>query len=180
VLKSELVARQLPPDADDSLRQELRDVARAARSSLNDVREAVGGYRRPTLPAEISSARSALRAAGIDFTVDDRLGPLPAEQDSVLAWCLREAVTNVVKHSGAGRCTVQFSRTDGVATMRVADDGRGAASLDGGSGLLGLRERVELAGGTFEVAPDGGRGLVLTVAVPAPAAAPAPAKLAAS
>jgi len=180
VLKSELAARQLPADADDSLRQELRDVARAARSSLNDLREAVAGYRRPTLQAEISSARTALRAAGIDFTVDDRLGPLPAAQDSVLAWCVREAVTNVLKHSGARRCTVRLTRADGLARMQVTDDGRGAESLAGGSGLVGIRERIELAGGTVEALPGHGRGFELIVAVPAPAAAPVQKELAAS
>jgi len=180
VLKSELAARQLPSDADDSLRQELRDVARIARSSLGDLREAVAGYRRRTLQAEISSARTALRAAGIDFTIDDGLGTLPAEQDSVLAWCMREAVTNVLKHSGARRCTVRLSRADAMARMNVKDDGRGAASLSGGSGLVGIRERVELAGGTVEVAPERGRGFELTIAVPAPAAAPAQKELAVS
>jgi two-component system sensor histidine kinase DesK len=180
VLKSELAARQLPPDADDSLRQELRDVARAARGSLNDLREAVAGYRRPTLQAEISGARTALRAAGIDFTVDDRLGPLPAEQDSVLAWCLREAVTNVLKHSGAHRCTVKLSRAETMARMQVADDGRGAESLAGGSGLVGMRERIDLAGGTLELAPEDGHGFELSIAVPAPAAAPVQKALAAS
>jgi two-component system sensor histidine kinase DesK len=180
VLKSELAARQLPGDAEESLRQELRDVARAARSSLNELREAVAGYRRPTLQAEISSARTALRAAGIDFTVDDRLGPLPAEQDAVLAWCLREAVTNVLKHSGAHRCTVKLTRADAMARMQVADDGRGAESMAGCSGLVGMRERIDLAGGTLDVAPEGGRGFELTIAVPAPVAAPVQKELAAS
>lgn len=180
VLKSELAARQLPADADDSLRQELRDVARAARGSLNDLREAVAGYRRPTLQAEVSSARTALRAAGIDFTVDDGFGPLPDESDSVLAWCLREAVTNVLKHSGARRCTVRLTRADGVARMQVTDDGRGAESTSGGSGLVGIRERIDLAGGTVEVSPGHDRGFELTIAVPAPAEIPLQKELAVS
>lgn len=180
VLKSELAARQLPAGADDSPRQELKDVARIARSSLGDLREAVAGYRRPTLQAETSSARTALRAAGVDFIVDDRLGPLPAEQDSVLAWCMREAVTNVLKHSGARRCTVRLSRAEDMARMQVTDDGSGAASLSGGTGLVGIRERIELAGGTVEVSPERGRGFELTIAVPAPAALPVQKELAAS
>jgi len=74
VLKTELIGRQLPADADDSLRHELDDVARVGRASLSDLREAVAGYRRLTLPGEVSSARAALRAAGIAFAVDDRAG----------------------------------------------------------------------------------------------------------
>lgn len=166
VLKTELIGRQLPAGADESLRHELEDVARVGRKSLGDLREAVAGYRRPTLPAEVSSARSALRAAGISFAVDDRAGALPEESDSVLAWCLREAVTNVVKHSGAKRCDVQLSRDNGLVRMSIEDDGKGARSLEGGSGVEGMRERIARAGGTFEVA-DVDRGVKLRFAIPA-------------
>lgn len=166
VLKSELVAKQLPQDADESLRHEVHDIAQVARKSLNEVRETVAGYRRTTLQAEISNARTALRAAGIGFLVENMLEELPADQDGVLAWCLREAVTNVVKHSGATRCEVRLIRDDGNAKMEVSDDGRGAVSLDGGSGLAGMRERVQLVGGNLRVAAQNGAGLNLQVTVP--------------
>jgi two-component system sensor histidine kinase DesK len=167
VLKAELIGRQLPADADESVRQEVDDVARVGRKSLHDLREAVSGYRRPTLPGEVSSARAALRSAGIAFAVDDRAGSLPEEQDSVLAWCLREAVTNVVKHSSAHRCDVSLSRDNGMVRMSVADDGRGADSFSGGNGLEGMRERLVRAGGSFEVATGGGGGVKLRLAIPA-------------
>lgn len=167
VLKSELVAKQLPEDADDSLRHEVRDIAQVARKSLNDVREAVAGYRRPTLQAEIASARNALRAAGIGLLVEDRVGELEPEQDGVLAWCLRESVTNVVKHSGAKRCEVRIFRDDGLARLEVSDDGRGASALNGGSGLAGMRERVALVGGSINV--ESNAGLHVRVSLPQPA-----------
>lgn len=167
VLKSELVAKQLPADADESVRQEMRDIAQVARKSLNDVREAVAGYRRPTLAAEISNARAALRTAGINFVVEDGVGALPAEQETVLAWCLREAITNVVRHSGAARCEARLSRVNGTVRLDVTDDGKGATSLEGGSGLAGMRERVQTVGGTVEVGSKDGRGLRVQVAVPA-------------
>jgi two-component system, NarL family, sensor histidine kinase DesK len=169
VLKSELVAKQLPDDAGDAVRGEVRDIVQVARNSLNDVREAVAAYRRPTIQAEISSARSALRAAGIAMLVEDGVGALPQEQDGVLAWCLREAVTNVLRHSGAGRCEVRLSREDGSALLDVVDDGRGAASLNDGSGLEGMRERVRLVGGTVDIDTAGGTGLRVHVSVPRPA-----------
>jgi two-component system sensor histidine kinase DesK len=169
VLKSELVSKQLPEDADEALRGEVRDISQVARKSLNDVREAVAGYRRPTLQAEITSARSALRAAGIGLLVEDSVGVLPPEQDGVLAWCLREAVTNVVKHSGAKRCEVRIFRAEDSANLDVEDDGRGAVTLNGGSGLAGMRERVALVGGTMKVASDNGSGLHVRVSVPQPA-----------
>jgi two-component system sensor histidine kinase DesK len=168
VLKSELVSRQLPADADSSLRHEVQDIAQVARRSLNDVREAVAGYRRATLQTEISSARTALRAAGIGLLVDDTVGSLPPEQDGVLAWCLREAVTNVVRHSGAKRCEVRLSRVNGSAMLDIKDDGAGATSLNGGSGIAGMRERVDLVGGTLDVTVGEG-GLRLHVSVPQPA-----------
>jgi two-component system sensor histidine kinase DesK len=132
------------------------------------LREAVTGYRRATLRAEISSARTSLRAAGIGFLVEDNVGSLPPEQDGVLAWCLREAVTNVVKHSGAMKCEVRLSGDNGTARLDVKDDGRGAISLNGGSGLAGMRERVDLVGGTLEIDSKNG-GLRLRVTVPRPA-----------
>lgn len=167
VLKTELIGRQLPASGDDSVRHEVDDVAAVARKSLHDLREAVAGYRRPTLPAEISSARALLRSAGIAFVVDDRVGAVAPEKDEVLAWCVREAVTNVVKHSGATRCAVSLSRDNGLVQLSVEDDGRGASSLAGGSGLVGMRERVSSAGGTFEMANGSNRGVRVKVAIPA-------------
>jgi two-component system sensor histidine kinase DesK len=172
VLKSELVTKQLPSGIDESIRQEMRDLARVARKSLNDVREAAAGYRRPSLSMEIGNARSALRAAGIGLRVEDSLGRVAAEQDSVLAWCVREGVTNVLKHSGAEKCVLKLSRENGNARLEVIDDGRGAATLDGGIGLIGLRERVELAGGRFDIGPEPAGGLRLRVILPAGQAAP--------
>jgi two-component system sensor histidine kinase DesK len=176
VLKSELVAKQLPSTTDESIRQELRDLARVARKSLNDVREAAAGYRRPSLSMEIGSARSALRAAGIGLRVEDTLGRVAAEQDAVLAWCVREGVTNVLKHSGGEKCVLKLARENGNAKLEIIDDGRGATALDGGGiGLIGLRERVELAGGKFDVKSDPNGGLRLRVELPA--GLPAPSEL---
>ena len=163
VLKGELVARNLPAGTDASIKQEVYDVVGVARKSLNDVREAVTGYRTPTLPGEISSARAALRSAGIAFVVTDQLGTVPPEKDAVLAWCLREAVTNVVKHSGAARCDLRLSRENGQVLMSVTDDGRGSSTLNGGSGIAGMRERVELAGGTVNIHSNGGLQVLVTV-----------------
>jgi len=176
VLKSELVAKQVPSDTDESTRKELRDLAHVARKSLNDVREAAAGYRRPSLSMEIGNASSALRAAGIGLRVDDTLGRVAPEQDSVLAWCLREGVTNVLKHSGAKNCVLKLARLDGAAALELVDDGRGTAGLDGGGvGLIGLRERVELAGGKIEVGSEPEAGVRIRVVLPA--GLPAPSEL---
>jgi two-component system sensor histidine kinase DesK len=113
----------------------------------------VSGYRRATLAVETSSARTALAAAEIGFEADPSLtarsGELDPEVEAALAWCLREAVTNVVRHSGARTCRARLieARIDGEPslTLEVVDDGPavpGDPAPEAGNGLSGLRERL--------------------------------------
>ncbi|MEU1946457.1 histidine kinase, partial [Streptomyces sp. NPDC020125] len=113
-LKSELAGRMLPDKPEQAARQ-VADIERVSRQALVDVREAVSGFRRPTLEAEVAGARTALAAAGIvaDLSRAATHHPdLPPDQEGALAWALREAVTNVVRHSGARRCAVTLDETD--------------------------------------------------------------------
>jgi two-component system sensor histidine kinase DesK len=155
VLKSELVARRLPQDVAPELRQELQEVAQVARRSLDEVREAVAGYRQASVDRELVNALMVLRAAGITTTVDNQAGPMSAEEEGVFSWALREALTNVVKHSGARHCRITLTRADGRVALEVADDGRGS---DGpvrlGNGLRGIEERALAAGGRSRVEAD--------------------------
>src|SRR5262249_12622923 len=102
------------------------------------------------------------------------LAGVPEEAESVLAWALREAVTNVVRHSGAQRCAVEVLRRqtlDGpVLELSVEDNGAGGSGAGPGNGLTGLTERLAKAGGTLEA----GRvkhGFRLVARVPVPAGA---------
>jgi two-component system sensor histidine kinase DesK len=154
-LKSELAGRMLPAHPDKAARQ-VADIEQVSRQALVDVREAVTGYRRPRLPAELAGARVALTAAGVtaDLPADPDLAGLPEESESALAWALREAVTNVVRHSGARRCTVDLVRRqtlDGpVLELSVEDNGSGGPGDAPGNGLTGLTERLAKAGGSLE------------------------------
>ncbi|UJV40793.1 sensor histidine kinase [Streptomyces sp. AMCC400023] len=158
-LKSELAGRMLPGRPDQAA-QQVADIEQVSRQALVDVREAVTGYRRPRLGAELAGARDALTAAGItpELPADPDLSDVPEESESALAWALRESVTNVVRHSGAHRCTVDLVRRhtlDGpVLELTVDDDGRGAPGgtpgVGTGSGLAGLAERLDKVGGTLE------------------------------
>ncbi len=109
-LKSELAGRMLPAHPEKAA-QQVADIEQVSRQALVDVREAVSGYRRPRLAGELAGAQVALTAAGITAALPPDLDPVPADTDeeaeSALAWALREAVTNVVRHSGARRCTVE-------------------------------------------------------------------------
>ncbi len=156
-LKSELAGRMLPDHPDKAVRQ-VADIERVSRQALVDVREAVTGYRRPRLSAELAGAGVALTAAGVTagLPAEPDLTGVPEESETALAWALREAVTNVVRHSGARRCTVELlhrQTLDGpVLELAVEDDGSGAG--DGyGNGLTGLDERLTQAGGTLEAGP---------------------------
>ncbi|MFI8877197.1 sensor histidine kinase [Streptomyces sp. NPDC055243] len=170
-LKSELAGRMLPDHPDKAARQ-VADIEQVSRQALVDVREAVSGYRRRTLAGELAGARTALTAAGVEADVPLQApAVLPAEQgETALAWALREAVTNVVRHSGARRCTVAFTSRhtlDGpVVELSVEDDGRGGSGTAQGNGLAGLTERVEAVGGVLDVGPGDRKGFRLTVRVP--------------
>ncbi|MFE6163408.1 sensor histidine kinase [Streptomyces sp. NPDC056486] len=170
-LKSELAGRMLPAHPDKAA-QQVADIEQVSRQALVDVREAVSGYRRRTLTGELAGARTALTAAGVEADVPlEAPAVLPAEEgETALAWALREAVTNVVRHSGARRCTVAFTSRhtlDGpVIELSVEDDGRGGTAAAQGNGLTGLTERVEAVGGILDVGPGARRGFRLTARVP--------------
>lgn len=169
-LKSELAGRMLP-DRPEQAAQQVADIEQVSRQALTDVREAVTGYRRPTLPGELAGARTALAAAGIDPEVPLEPGVLPDDKrEEALAWALREAVTNVVRHSGARRCAVTLrphQTLDGrVLELLVEDDGAGSSGGGPGNGLTGMAERLEAVGGALEVSPGARGGFRLVARVP--------------
>ncbi|GLX17717.1 MULTISPECIES: sensor histidine kinase [Streptomyces] len=169
-LKSELAGRMLPEHPERAA-QQVADIERVSRQALVDVREAVSGYRRPTLPGELAGARTALAAAGVaaDLPAGCDDAELPEETESALAWSLREAVTNVVRHSGARRCTVTLTTRQTLAgpvvELTVTDDGTGGPAVPG-NGLTGLTERLEAVGGSLSAGPVGKTGFRLLARVP--------------
>jgi two-component system, NarL family, sensor histidine kinase DesK len=166
-LKSELAGRLLST-APEKARAEVDDIEEVARQALREVREAVAGYRRPTLVEELSGAAEMLAAAGITCRIENEVGVLPGAIDGVLAWAVREGTTNVIRHSRAKSCRIVLAREDGEISTVITDDGRGAENAeDAGSGLSGLAERVASFGGHVEAgsSPDG--GFRLRVSLPA-------------
>jgi two-component system sensor histidine kinase DesK len=176
-LKSELAGRlldRLPASQDrDRVREEIEQVAAVSRQTLRDIREAISGYRRPSLAVEIVTARTALASAGITAHEDADLallsGTFGQDEEAALAWCLREAVTNAIRHSGATSCHISLARKAGSVSLTVHDDGTGIrrdkrASTTGGAGLHGMAERLRAVGGHLELLPaDSGFRLVATV-----------------
>ncbi|MFK4109267.1 sensor histidine kinase [Streptomyces sp. NPDC002176] len=174
-LKSELAGRMLPGRPEQAA-QQVADIERVSRQALVDVREAVTGYRRPRLAAELAGAQVALTAAGViaEIPAEPDLAGLPEEAEAALAWTLREAVTNVVRHSGAERCAVELLHRhtlDGpVLELSVEDNGSGGPGKGPGNGLTGLAERLHDTGGTLE-AGRSGKGFRVVARVPSAAVA---------
>jgi two-component system sensor histidine kinase DesK len=167
-LKSEL-ARKLLGRNPEAAEGEVRDIESVARTSLQEARAAVRGLRSASLASELERARGSLRAAGIEAELRTP-GPLPARVETLLGFVVREGVTNVIRHSGAGRCWIAVRRDDESAELEVRDDGAPAEVASGGSGLRGLSERVAEAGGTLEAASAEGGGFRLVARVPIAAA----------
>jgi two-component system sensor histidine kinase DesK len=140
--------------------REVAELEQVARTALTEVREAVSGYRQPTLEGELAGARMALSAAGIDAAVDQTRVPLDPAVEAVLAWTVREGATNVIRHSGARHCTLRVTASLSDAGVEVIDDGAaGDAAASGvgrGAGGAGLRDG---AGGDAAASGGGGAGL---------------------
>ncbi|WP_166533592.1 sensor histidine kinase [Blastococcus xanthinilyticus] len=156
-LAGELVRRGQPGAGD-----ELADIARIAEGSLREVREVVRGYRTADLAAELTGARSVLRAAGVACTVtgEDAGAALPAQVHTALGWVVREAVTNVLRHSRAAECTITLSVTPEEVRLSVVNDDAGEAAPGRGNGLTGLAERLAGLDGRLRTRSEDGRFLL--------------------
>jgi two-component system sensor histidine kinase DesK len=187
-LKSELTSRFLDQGRYAEAQAQVADIEKVSRQSLVDVREAIGGYRRPKIAVELAALRIALEAADVavdaDQSIADAHPGLGPEEEGALGWALREAATNIVRHSAAKNCTVRLAEylvEDGSRALRldVVDDGMGVGKRSGhsrGNGLSGLAERLALADGTLETGPGPrGRGFSLRASVPLRAQSKAPA-----
>src|SRR5204863_1450718 len=161
ILKSELASR-LAATQPERAAEEIRDVERISREALAEVRAAVRGYRSAGLESELRQAGETLKTAGIELQTAMETPPLTAIQESVFALAVREAVTNVVRHAQATVCRLSLRREGSWCQLEIADNGKGGA-LEEGSGLSGMRERVEALGGIVE--RDGSHGTLVRIRV---------------
>lgn len=166
-LKSDLARKLIYKDPEQA-RSELKDVQQTARTALNEVRKMVANMRGIRLKDEIARVKQILKAAQIDYEVKDdfSLTKVSLLTENILSMCLKEAVTNVVKHSGASVCTISFQQSEKESVLSVFDNG--AASVKDidftkGSGLMGMRERLEFVNGSLEIRKENGTALIITV-----------------
>jgi len=146
-VKAELAARLVDVDPVRA-KAELESIQATARQALAEVRATVGGLRAGNLEAELAAAPLVLADAGIATTVTGDVADTDPRHRALLAWVLRESVTNVVRHARAGSVVIEL----GPRGICVTDDGAGCSGGEG-NGLRGMRERVGGAGGTLAISP---------------------------
>jgi two-component system sensor histidine kinase DesK len=161
-LKSELAGKLIDRDPQRA-GKEIREVEEISRQALSEVRDAIRGYRAKGLLAELAQAKSTLETAGLAVQCDAATTvKLPAMQESVLSLAVREGVTNVVRHAQARTCRLRLEQQNGSCRLEIHDDGLGFSSTEG-NGLRGMRERVEMLGGTLERRNQSGTTLTITL-----------------
>ena len=176
-LKSEL-ARRLIEVAPQRAADELVNVESVARTTLQEVREAVSAYRQPTFARELQGSQEILAAAGISYKYEgdnELINTLPPALDTLLGWVVREGVTNLIKHSQAKECVIRARRSSNKIWLEIKNDGLALPVVSNsstissrvGNGLRGLTERVVASGGELTTKNfEGEGGFELVVCVP--------------
>ncbi|TCV94878.1 two-component system sensor histidine kinase DesK [Luteibacter rhizovicinus] len=170
-LKSELAKRLALADPERA-RQEMEEVERVARHTLGEVRAAVTGLRVGDLRSELVSARLMLEASGISLRVElpDSID-LPQATEAALSLVVREAVTNIHRHSRATDARVLVTFEGNTMSVRIVDNGCGGLAAHG-NGVNGMRERVRAAGGALRIDSPPRKGTTLDITMPVADTAP--------
>lgn len=147
---------------------EISEVRQTARIALKEVRKMVTQMRGIKLEDELFRIKQILKAAEIDFILegDLKLAKTSLMTENVLSMCLKEAVTNVIKHSSATICSIVIEPTRSDVVIQVKDNGLGIgeeAIHSKGNGLQGMKERLEFVNGSMEIVSDKGTTIVMRV-----------------
>ncbi|MGD0988763.1 MAG: sensor histidine kinase [Candidatus Sulfotelmatobacter sp.] len=162
ILKSELAGKLMDRDPQRA-GNEIREVEQISRQALSEVRDAIRGYRSQGLAAEMAQAKATLETAGLSVLCEVAKITLPPLHETVLSMAVKEGVTNVVRHAHARTCSLRLEQQNGSCRLAIEDDGRGGFKNEG-NGLRGMRERVEMLGGTLT--RDSQAGTKLTISIP--------------
>lgn len=167
-LKSDLAGKLMNKDPQQA-QAEINDVNQTARTALKEVREMVTQMRGTRVEDELYRIKQILKAAHIEFILegDYKLDNISLLNENVISMCLKEAVTNVVKHSDSTQCIVSFEPSRADLFIRVIDNGIGLPeqrAYTRGNGLRGMRERLEFVNGSLDISSD--NGTIVTIRVP--------------
>jgi signal transduction histidine kinase len=151
------------------VRADLDEVYDGLAGALEELRDLSHGLH-PAILVEAGlgpAVRALARRAPLPVRVQVRAGGrLPGASEATAYYVAAEAFTNAVKHAEASAVDIIIERADGLLTVQVRDDGAGGADPTRGSGLVGLRDRVEAVGGTMTLDSPPKAGTVLTVQLP--------------
>ena len=166
-LKSDLAGKLLSINV-DAAKDEINDIRQTARAALKEVREMVSDMRGTRLEEEVIHVRQLLQAADIDFQMKGnvQLENTPLLVENVLSMCLKEAVTNIVKHSQASSCTLIINQSSKEVHLKIVDNGVGLSKkvkLTKGNGLLGMKERLEFVNGNLDMQTQDGTTINIRV-----------------
>ncbi|WP_194409465.1 sensor histidine kinase [Microbacterium cremeum] len=170
-LKAELAERLLSRDP-DAARENIREVRLIAKQALEETRSLVAGYRQVALDEELENAREVLTATGARCTLQIAVLPSDAASRSALASVVREATTNILRHSEATEVSIVLSTDGEDGVLEIVNDGvmdDAGPRASGGSGIAGLRERLASVGGALDSGISDGR-FALRARVPLTAA----------
>ncbi|MDH4279197.1 MAG: histidine kinase [Acidimicrobiia bacterium] len=138
----------------EQCRHHLAELESISRGALAEIRSTVGGLRATDLANEVTAARTVLADAGVELLVTGDMAEIPDRHRSMLAWVVREAVTNIIRHARAERCLIELAPGRDGVLLRISDDGVGLGTAGEGNGLRGLRERVAASGARLYLESD--------------------------
>ncbi len=166
-LKSGLAERLLPLNRSAAAR-ELEDLEQITAELAREAGAVAAGRRRAEFTVEAERAQALLHAAGITTTLDLCTRPTTSAADALFGWAIREATTNVLRHSRATKCTITTAGGQEEMWLEIVNDRAAAAANDpnGGSGLLGLTDRARALGGRVDASPVHGDRFRLRVELP--------------
>ena len=161
--------RDRVPGSLPAIRDDLDQLADVLTETLDELRDLARGVH-PAILAE-AGLGSALQGLAQRSALPVRLhlhadGRLPAESEATAYYVVSEAFANAVKYASASAVDIRVETAEDILTVQVSDDGVGGADASRGSGLTGLRDRVEAVGGTLAVHSPVGSGTVLTARLP--------------
>jgi len=157
------------PTGSEELREQLRRIREGLGGALDDLREVSHGIH-PAILSQggLGSALRALaRRSALPVELDLRLGAaLPEPVEVAAYYVVAEALANAAKHASASAARLDVEASDGAIQLSIRDDGVGGADLSRGTGLIGLRDRVEALGGTLAMESPAGEGTSVLVHLP--------------
>lgn len=163
-LKAELAEKLLAKDQYQQAEQEVKEIAEIARESLAEIRQTVTDMKQKGLAATIDKLSSQLRTLGFNCNTKVNTPELSAKTESTLIMCIKEAVTNILRHSDGDHVLIEVATKDGLVTCSIKDNGK-LQKLQHGNGLDGMQSRVNEAQGRISIEIENGVAIFISLPI---------------